>query len=481
MGIYRSNDPTTWDDVDGIIIDESAPSPNVAGVAANIAILVGQTQRGLSDLQEVGSIGQFFEMYGKDNSKGANKALKNKKFGRLRVIRVVASDAVVAELELMNSTTEVLKLTAKQGAGAYGNNIKVKVEAGTSTGRKYTVVDTTPGTVMQSEVYDNVTVASLASNNVFASSSLVNVTVLDSSVEPTVVALTALAGGDDGAIVDADYEDAIEKAQVEGAGNVLFLDSYNSVRNGYLKNHAAQTQDKMVICCGPESQTVSAAIADVASVRDTEGRIIYAYPWVQTVLDGVTTYVAPASFVASVISQTAPSIDPAYIKNAQFLGGVVGLKTALSRADYINLAAAGVMAFEMDSSVGAKIKSGVVTQIVNSELVTVLRRRMADFLTNSVGQFLKNYQNAVNSSETRLAVKAGMTSFVQRLQTEKLLPSEADVQGGKPYLIDVVSLNTNASVAAGFLKIIWKQRLFSSARYIVLSAEIGQSVIVQEQ
>ena len=53
MSIFRSTDPTTWDDVDGIIINESAPAPNVAGVAANIGILVGKTERGLDELTEI--------------------------------------------------------------------------------------------------------------------------------------------------------------------------------------------------------------------------------------------------------------------------------------------------------------------------------------------------------------------------------------------------------------------------------------------
>jgi hypothetical protein len=46
MGIFRATDPTVFDDVDGIIINESAPAPNVAGVAANVGILLGGCQRG---------------------------------------------------------------------------------------------------------------------------------------------------------------------------------------------------------------------------------------------------------------------------------------------------------------------------------------------------------------------------------------------------------------------------------------------------
>lgn len=276
MSIFRSTDPTTWDDVDGIIINESAPAPNVAGVPANIAILVGQSERGPVTLTEVGSIGEFFELYGKNNNFGMNLALKNKKFGRLKVIRAVASAAAAATIDFESSSTDRIRFTAKQGVGAYGNNIQVSIAAGTTTGKKYTVRDTTPGSVMLQEVYDNVAIASLASNNVFASSLLVTATVLSAAAEPDNAAFTSLTGGSDGSIADTDYSTAIDKAAVEGSGNFLFLDTYNSTRNGYLEAHAAATQDKMVILAGAESDSVSTAISDVANSRDVDGRIIYA-------------------------------------------------------------------------------------------------------------------------------------------------------------------------------------------------------------
>ena len=481
MGLFRSTDPTTWDDVDGIIINESAPAPNVAGVAANIAILCGVSERGPLGLTSVGSIGEFYELYGKDQTKGMNQALRNKKFGMLKVIRVAASAAVAASQIFDDGvTTDIISFTAKQGVGAYGNAIQVKIEAGSSSGKKYTIKDTTSGSVMLQEVYDNVAIASVVSAATFASSKLVTATVLSTSAEPANAAFTALAAGSDGSVADADYSTAIDKANVEGAGNFLFLDAYNDTRNGYLKAHAAATQDKMVICAGAEGDSVSAAVTDVADYRDTEGRIIYAFPWVQTSLDGVLTYVSPASFVASILSQTAPNIDPAYVKNSQFVGGITGLKLSLSRANYIALKDAGIMAFEFDSDIGYKIKSGIVTQIADSSKVMVLRRRMADYLTISVGKFLKNYQNAVNSKENRTLVKGAILSFIQGLENDGILPKDSDLTSGLAKLVDTESLNTEGSIAAGFFKILWKQRIYSSMRFIVLQAEIGESVVVTE-
>jgi hypothetical protein len=481
MGIFRSTDPTTFDDVDGIIVNESAPAPNIQGVAANIAILVGQFQRGPSTLTEVGSIGEFHEIYGKSNFQG-NLELKNKRFGRLRLVRVTAAAAATATLTVDDgggTPVDIIKFDAKQGKGAYGNNIKVTIAAGSSSGKKYTFQDTNPDAVLNAEVYDNIVITAVTSET-FASSRLVSVTVLATSAEPENTAAAPLAAGSDGTVADTDYETALNEAAVEGAGNILFLDSYNTTRNGYLEAHAAATQDKMVILVGPSSQTVAAAITDVANYRDTEGRMIYAYPWVKTVIGSVEVLTSPASWYASVVSQTSPHVDPAYSANTQYLGGITGLALTLNRANYINLKDAGISAFELDTDIGFKIKSGIVTQIANSSKVTVLRRRMADYLTASAAKFLKNYQNAVNSSANRSAVKGAFLSFIAAQERDGILPSDAEVKDGVAKVVDVDSLNTDASIAAGFFKILWRQRIFSSMRYIVLQAEIGESVVVTE-
>jgi len=124
MGIFRTNDPTQFDDIDGIIIDETAPPPSITGVAANIAILVGQFQRGPLDLSlRLSSIGEFREIYGNDATQSGSKQLAGKTFGALKIIRAAAADAVKATLSIDSK----IKFDAKD-LGAYGNNIKITVE-----------------------------------------------------------------------------------------------------------------------------------------------------------------------------------------------------------------------------------------------------------------------------------------------------------------------------------------------------------------
>lgn len=477
MGIYRSTNPLDWNAVDGIIIAETAPAPSISGVAANIAILVGQFERGDTAMQEPGSIGEFFEMYGNNDAMKGNIALKNKRFGRLKVVRAVASGAAVGTLACSSSATARITFNAKW-KGAYGNNLTVKIEAGTTAGSKYTIHDGNANAVFPDEIYDNVVITAVGST--FANSKLVNVTVNSTAAEPATQAATALASGSDGSIANTDYQTAIGLTEVEASGNILFLDDYNSTRNGYIKQTLANTTDKMAIVCGAAGDSVATAITDVASYRDTDGRIIYAYPYVYTTIAGASTQVNPASFYASVVSQTAPNIDPAYAQNTAYLSGIDKLTGTYSRANYASLMAAGISAFEIDTDIGPKIKSGVVTQISDSSKLMVFRRRMADFLTSSVAKYLKNYQNAPNSLDNRTAVHAAISDFDRRMEEDGLVPKDSDVKSGKAKLIDTEVLNTDSSIALGYFKILYKRRIFSSMRFIVLVAQIGESVVVTE-
>lgn len=479
--IYRTNNPLEYSEVDGIVVDEQAPSPNVQGVGTGVAILVGQFQRGLTSLERVSGIKDFHQRYGKSSYLG-NLQLKNKKFSTLKIIRVVAAAAVKATLTIDDgggSPVNIIKFDAKH-VGVYGNKIKITVEAGSVSGKKYTVEDTNTDAAefFPTEVYDNVVITAVGTT--FANSKLVDVTVLATSSEPENTASTALATGADGTVADTDYEDAIEKAEAENAGNVLFLDQYNQTRNGYLKTHAALTQDKMVICAEEEGDTVSDNETDVALLRDTDGRIIYAVNWVQTTIDGQSVYTSPAAWVASLFSQIAPNVSLAYAGNTGLLFGATGLKKELTRVDYKALMEAGCCAFENDSDIGFKIRSAVVTQILNSSKLTILRRRMADYLTNSIARFLKNYQNAPNTVANRNAAKAAIETFIRLQEKDGILPKDSEVQTGLAKVVDVETENDDDSIAAGEFRIIYKQRIFSEMRFIILKAEIGESVVVTE-
>lgn len=478
MGIYRSTNPTEWNQVDGIIINESAPPPSVNGVPANTAIIVGQFERGpINIATEVGSVGELYQQFGASLSYKGLIALQNKKFSRLKVVRAIASAAVKASKAFASSATDRITFSALW-KGSYGNSITVKIEAGTDQGSKYTIHDGNTGAVWPDEVYDNVLITAVGTT--FSNSKLISATVNSSAAEPTAAAATALTSGANGSIADSDYETAITAQETEALGNILFLDEYNAVRNGYLQVSMANTTDRMCVLCGDSGDTVADAITNVADNRDSDGRIIYAFPYVYTTISGVNTLVQPCSFYASLLSQVAPHVDPAWAGNAQYLAGVNSLELTLSRADYIQLMAAGISAFENDSDIGIKVKSGVTTQIVNSSKVMIFRRRMADYLTYSIAKFLKAYQNAINSQENRENAGAAIQAFDRNLELAGMVPKSSELSSGKASIIDVNSLNTDDLIAQGYFKILYKRRIYSSMRYIVLQAEIGESVVVTD-
>ena len=481
MGIFRTNDPLQFDDVDGIIIDEKAPPAQIVGVGTGVAILVGQFERGPAGVLTLLTSTPFLEeTFGANFSFGGNISLANKRWSTIKIVRAIASDAALATLTIDDGdVTDIIQFDALD-KGIYGNSIKITTEVGTTTGTKYTVQDTSSSAVLDDEVYDDVVITAIDSTT-FEESKLVNVTVLATSAEPGAAAAIALASGSEGSIADSDYEDAIAVVSQESSGNILFLDEYNETKNGFLKIHAGLTQDKMAIMAPGLSDSAATIITAVASLRDTDGRLIYAANPLQSTIGGTKQYTSPASWYASIMSQTSAHIDPAFSGNSGFLFGVSGIKFKYTRVEYIAFMEAGVSAFEDDSDIGIKIKSGITTQIANSSKVTVLRRRMADFLTNSIAKFLKIYQNDVNSAQKRLQVKSAIVSFIGRNELLGILPKDSEVQGGQAKLVDINSLNSDASIALGKFLILYKQRIFSSMRFIVLRAEIGESVVVTEQ
>lgn len=481
MSIFSSTNPVDWTALDGVYIDDVAPPPNVVGVAVNVAILVGQFERGAPGIQSVGSVQQLFQLYGNNLNYSGLKELQNKRFGSLKVVRVIAaSGGAAATLACASSTVTRITFTALW-KGAYGNNIKVTIAAGSTQGSKYTIHDNNANAVWPDEVYDNVLISAVGST--FAQSNLITATVSSTALEPATQAATSLATGADGTIADTDYLASItNQCQSAGVGNILWCDKADATINGYLKGSMAATTDKMAIVAGAANDSVATAVTDVANYRDTEGRLIYAYPYVFTTINGVSSAVQPQSFYASLLSQIAPNIDPAFAGNAQYLSGIdsLDLGTQLARADYISLMNAGISAFEVDSNVGIKIKSGVVTQIADSSKIMIFRRRMADYIIQSLAIFLNNYQNAVNSLINRNNVATAFQTFNRKLEKTALVPTDAEVLSGKASLIDTNSLNDDDSIANGEFFVIYKRRIYSSMRFIVLQTQIGTSVVVTE-
>jgi len=475
---YRTNNPLEYAEVDGIVIDERSPSPNMRGVGTGTACLVGMFQRGVHSMEQVVSTKDFHKKYGKSNFLG-NIQLKNKNFSNLKIIRVEATGAAKATL----TCDAKIKFTAKT-KGAYGNKISVTIEAGSTSGKKYTIKDTNEGAneIFPDEIFDNVAITDITP---FLKSVLVDVETLSTAAEPAAQVATMLAAGSEGTVADTDYESAIAKAAVENSCNILFLDEYSASRNQLMKLHAGETNDKIVICSHGMDDTVAEIVTDLKLTRNADGRIVYAINWIPTTINAVEVVTSPAAWLASILSQTSPTIDPARASNTTFMWGANGVyMKELTRSDYKTFMAEGGSAFEYDQDLagtGVKPRSGIVNQIADTSKLTVVRRRMTDYLINSFGRFLKLYQNDVNRKEKRNEIKGAYLVWDNGQVKDGILPSDNEVSGGKALLLDMESENDNDSLAEGKVYILYKRRIFSSMRFIILKAEIGESVIVKEQ
>ena len=107
---------------------------------------------------------------------------------------------------------------------------------------------------------------------------------------------------------------------------------------------------------------------------------------------------------------------------------------------------------------------------------------MTDFIINTISQFLKQYQGEPNSFLTRQAIKAAIQDWYGIQVRNQILPSDAELEdGGRAFLVETEGLTTDSEKAQGIIKVLLKVRLFASARFIVLIAEIGENVVVEEE
>lgn len=145
----------------------------------------------------------------------------------------------------------------------------------------------------------------------------------------------------------------------------------------------------------------------------------------------------------------------------------VGVLTA---DDYKDLKASGVCAPRFDDGV-AIFQSGVTTDLTNGRK-TQARRKMADFIQDSLARGLAPYVKKLNTDSRRDACVTAVDGFLSGLFSE----IDPDRQRIASYSIDL-SKNTDALEALGIFVIVIKVRTLSSMDSIELRTEIGEGVI----
>lgn len=244
-------------------------------------------------------------------------------------------------------------------------------------------------------------------------------------------------------------------------------------------------------------QTVNAACANadpgVGGQRDE--RIIYTWPGCTNFVseaigialktaDGRTTLSLPNSdgildeffsgFYASVLSLLAPERNPGQATDPiplcltpvkGYQRGVSGLKMS----DFIQLKKAGVSALRISRG-GKIIQSGVTSSLT---LTKVSRRRMADFIEDSIAEALAEFEKQPATLDFQDATETEVVNFLESL----LSPENPKAQR-----ISAYSVVTDGSLLPQNIWIIKGQvQTTPTADVIVFQAEIGDTVVVTAQ
>lgn len=227
-------------------------------------------------------------------------------------------------------------------------------------------------------------------------------------------------------------------------------------------------RDQRVIYCWPQANS----FVPIIGRRGVSGGVGFT-------ADGNVDIGADA-FMASVLSQLPPEENPGQL--TPFMVGVNSVESSVNAQnlainDYTTLKAAGIAALRVDD--GTVIFQSGVTSVdpgVFPNLKNIARRRMADFIQDTLARRLKGFGKKLSTVARRKAITSELREFLNGLLS-KNNPSFQRIDG---FSIDDVTGNTATTLAQGLYRIILKVRTLASLDSIVLETTIGESVVIDE-
>lgn len=308
--------------------------------------------------------------------------------------------------------------------------------------------------------------------------------------------------------IDAKYLTAIDKTTavssvVKETNLIVSARASNAVR-GRLRSNAVDASANgcrgRVAVVRPPLNTTRAAAKSTTSQPGIGAyrnqRVIYAYPGAATYIPGIALRglaggagftsdgivdVGFDTWVASTCSQLAPEENPGQVTDAML--GIVSIERgnadvqALTMDDYKSFKKSGIAALRIDNG-DVIIQSGVtsVDPSTNPNLKNIARRRMADFIQDTLAERLVAFNKKLQSRSRRAQSLGEVDAFLASLESA----NQPENQRIDSYSIDGKSGNTASSIAAGIFRMIIKVRTLSSMDVIVLDTEVGENVTIQE-
>lgn len=196
-----------------------------------------------------------------------------------------------------------------------------------------------------------------------------------------------------------------------------------------------------------------------------------------TVTDGVLDLTA-AGHLCSVLSQIAPERNPGELTaiTQSALATVLGQQRGapvLTKTDYEVMKAAGICGIRIDRTSGPVFQSGITTSLVSGR-TRISRRRMADFIQDSLARQGNLYVKQLLTDDVRTAILSETDAFLASLRAE----ATPQFQRIAAYSVDGTSGNTPEQEAAGIYVVAVNVRLLSEIDNLVLLTSIGENVVV---
>jgi hypothetical protein len=284
----------------------------------------------------------------------------------------------------------------------------------------------------------------------------------------------------------------------------------SALKNTALNASAAGCLGRMAIVRTPMNTLEATALSTTAqpgvgATRDQ--RVVFCYPQANTFvpiiallgISGGTGFTATGNvdvgadgFLASILSLLNPEEDPG--QATSFTGGVNSLESGANiqqangglgfqMSDYQAFKAAGICALRIDTGV-AIFQSGVtsVDPLVFPNLVDINRRRIADFIQDSIAISMKQYGKKLSTVKRRAAIVTQIRNFMTGLAgggpgAADGNPNNPDAQRIAGFSLDPKTANTVTSLGKGLFRLILRTRTLSSLKAIVIQTEIGPTVV----
>jgi hypothetical protein len=295
--------------------------------------------------------------------------------------------------------------------------------------------------------------------------------------------------------LDAAYTAAIDKTS-DSTGPAIDINYLYSARRSFAIDVYATDNAELAsntglagrkyIRSGALGITKAAAKTDCALLRSD--RVFYTWPGWQVIIPEIQARGASGglgfadSGIVTLRAQGALTKINALLPPEENPGQQTGLLTnffavenlgfVLTADDYKDLKANGICAPRVDRTAGSIFQSGVTTDLTQARK-TQARRKMADFIQDSIARALVVFVKKLSTDARRDAAVTATDGFLVGLQSEQ----DPERQRIASFSLDSVTPNTPDLEALGIFAMIIKVRTLSSMDAIELRTEIGEGVV----